>query len=261
MSAPRARSRGLAYALWAAFALLVVASAIVLLRACGLFMPALGWNFCPAAAPLPLSAEIERGETLSQLARQLELQLAEKTLACASLPPPQPPPLELPTERGPIRPQQTAELKPPPPPPSTPPKPPPPLPADRWEKKDLSLLKGCWTLGHETRTNLSRGGGGRVELCTVQAGTICFGENGQGQREQNSRCQSTGAYSCRAPITATFGDGGTLRTTQPQVNCNPSSITWNSTPNYLNCRRVNDSLAICRDTLNFEHEFRRKAGP
>lgn len=254
MSATRGRSSRLSYALWAAFALFVAASAAILLRACGLLPPILGWNFCPATPP-SLSAETERGEELSKLVRELELALAQKTLECASIPPPPPPPLELPTRAGPVRPQQTAELKPPP----EPPKPPAPLPADRWNKKDLSLLKGCWQLGHETRTNMSRAGG--IELCTVQAGTICFGEDGRGQREQNSRCQSTGAYSCRAPVTATFGDGGTLRTTQPKVTCTPSSITWNSTPNYLTCRRVNDTLALCRDTLNFEHEFRRKDGP
>ena len=244
-----------AWLLWLAFVLLVAATMIILLRACGLLMPAWGWNFCPATPPA-LSVETERGEELSKLARQLELELARKNLECASIPPPPPPPLELPTEPGPIRPQQTAELKPPP----EPPKPPPPLPADRWNKKDLSLLKGCWQLGKEARTNMARGSGG-IELCTVQAGTICFGEDGRGQREQNSRCQSTGAYSCKAPITATFGDGGTLRTTQPKVTCTPSSITWNSTPNYLTCRRVNDALALCKDTLNFEHEFRRRDGP
>ncbi len=254
MSAKRGRPSRLSYALWAAFALLVVASAAILLRACGLLAPILGWNFCPATPP-SLSAETERGEELSKLVRQLELALAQKNLECASIPPPLRAPLELPTQPGPVRPQQTAALKPPP----EPPKPPAPLPADRWNKKDLSLLKGCWQLGHETRTNMSRAGG--IELCTVQAGTICFGEDGRGQREQNSRCQSTGAYTCRAPVTATFGDGGTLRTTQPKVTCTPTSITWNSTPNYLSCRRVSDTLALCRDTLNFEHEFRRKDGP
>ncbi|MFI5001820.1 MAG: hypothetical protein ACHQK9_18210 [Reyranellales bacterium] len=261
MSARRSLARWLSYALWAAFALLVVASSAILLRACGLLTPftstirAWGWNFCPATPPT-FSAETERAEMLAKLVRQLELELAEKNLACASILPAQPPPLELPTQPNPTRPQQTAELKPPP----APPKPPPPLPADRWDKKDLSLLKGCWQLGHETRTNMAKGNG-RVEMCTVQAGTICFGDDGRGEREQNASCQSTGAYSCKAPITATFRDGGTLNTTQPQVTCAPSSITWNAKPNYLSCRRVSDTLALCRDSLNFEHEFRRKAGP
>ena len=41
---------------------------------------------------------------------------------------------------------------------------------------------------------------------------------------------------------------GTMRTTQPQVTCNPRTITWHSEPNYLTCRRVSDSVALCRDT-------------
>ena len=239
--------------LWAAFAVLVVASGALLLRACGLLIPGaaamsmFGWNFCPVTAP-SLSAEIVRGEQLSRLAYQLELELAENKLECASLPPSPARPLELPTQRGPVRPQQTAELKSPP-----------ALPADRWNKKDLGLLKGCWQLGHETRTNMAKGNG-RVELCSVQAGTICFGEDGHGERRQNSSCSSTGAYTCKASIAATFGAGGALRTTQPLVTCTPSNITWNAAPNTLTCRRVNDGLALCRDALNFEHEFRRKDG-
>lgn len=243
----------LAYVLWAAFALAVVTTGVVLLHACGLFGSALGWNFCPTT-PHGLSAEAERGADLTRQVQRLEMELAQKNLACASIPPTPPAPLELPRQTGPVRPQQTAELKPPPPPP----KPPAQLPADRWDKKDLSMLKGCWQLGQETRTNMSKGGG-RVELCTVQAGTICFGEDGRGQRDQNANCTSTGPYTCRAPIAATFGNDGSLRTTQPQVKCSPPSITWNADPNTMNCRRIDDTHAICRDALNFEHEFRRKS--
>jgi hypothetical protein len=32
---------------------------------------------------------------------------------------------------------------------------------------------------------------------------------------------------------------------------------WNGPPNSLTCRRVSDTLALCRDGLNFEYEFRR----
>ena len=206
--------------MWLAFVLLVAATMAILLRACGLLMPAFGWNFCPAAPPA-LSSETQRGEELSKLARQLELEIAQKNLECASIPPPPPPPLELPTQRGPVRPQQTAELKPPPPPPPKPSDPPKPLPADRWNNKDLSLLKGCWQLGHETRTSMSRAGG--VGPAPFRPARSASARMARGERERIA--QSTGAYSCRAPVTATFGDGGTLRTTQPQVTCSPSSIT------------------------------------
>lgn len=101
--------------LWGAFVAITVAGGIALLRACGLLLPSLGWNFCPMT-PAALSAEAARGTTLSMEVRQLELELALKDLACASIPPP-PPPFELPTHAGKARPQQTAQLKPPPPPP------------------------------------------------------------------------------------------------------------------------------------------------
>ncbi len=118
----RAGGSPVAVALWAGFVAVVAAAGVVLLPACGMSMsvavalPAFGWDFCPAMPPA-LSAETERAATLSRLARQLELELARKNLACASIPPPVPPPLELPTQPGPARPQQTAALKPPPPPP------------------------------------------------------------------------------------------------------------------------------------------------
>jgi hypothetical protein len=108
--------------LWLGFVTITASAGVVLLPACGVSMPlaaalpAFGRDFCPAT-PLALSTETERGATLSRLAGQLELELARKNLACASIPPPPPAPLELPTRPGPARPQQTAALKPPPPPP------------------------------------------------------------------------------------------------------------------------------------------------
>lgn len=140
--------------------------------------------------------------------------------------------------------------------PVAPPKPPPPLPADRWAQKDLSLLQGCWRLGRDTEGNI--GVGGRSEICAVKAGRICFQANGSGQRQTSAICPSTGAIRCVAPITARFGNDDTLGTTQPAVRCEPTGTGWNGPPNSLTCRRVSDSLAICRDRLNFEYEFRRE---
>ncbi|MFI4999464.1 MAG: hypothetical protein ACHQK9_06255 [Reyranellales bacterium] len=102
----------LALMLWAVFGTVVIGIGFVLLRACGLPLP-LAPDFCPAAPPT-LSAEAERGATLARLVGQLERELAERNLACASIPPPLPPPLELPTHAGRLVPQQTAQLKPPP---------------------------------------------------------------------------------------------------------------------------------------------------
>jgi hypothetical protein len=261
----RGRGWRLSVVLWLAFAAVSVAGAIVLLRACGLLLPLaaalpeLGWNFCPAIPP-QLSADAERGAALWKQVRQLELELAHKSLACASIPPPPPPPLELPPYAGRLRPQQTALLKPPPPPPPPPkppepPKPPPAVPADRWEKKDLSLLEGCWRLGHDTIGGVGKPGD--VENCTIPAGRICFDANGTGRREETTICAVKGTFLCVAPVTATFGGDGTLSTTQPSVICNPPSFSWPGGENSaLTCRRVSDELVNCR-TGDTPYEFRR----
>lgn len=155
---------------------------------------------------------------------------------------------------------QCKPVEPPKPPPPLPPPvakaPPPPLPADRWAQKDLTMLQGCWRLGHDTQGNI--GVSGRTEMCAVKAGRICFQGNGRGERETTAVCPRTGTIRCSAPITARFDNDSSLGTTQPPVGCNPTGTSWNGPPNSLTCRRVNDALAICRDRLNFEHEFRRE---
>ncbi len=243
--------RSVTVVLWAAFATTVVLCGVVLLRACGLSTgvsaSAFGWNFCPAT-PAALSAEAERGTELARQARQLELELEQKNLECASIPKPPPPPLELPRHTDRPRPQQTALLKPPPPPP--PPPPPKPLDSERWEKKDLSMLKGCWRLGRQTVGRID------AEECAVPEGRICFGESGTGQRETTYNCAKAGTLTCSAPIASRFNSDGTLGTTQPKVMCS-GGMTWNERENWLTCRRVSDTLAICRDNISFEHEFRR----
>jgi hypothetical protein len=133
---------------------------------------------------------------------------------------------------------------------------PPPLPADRWARKDLGILQGCWRLGQDTQGSIAVGG--RSERCAVKAGRICFGGNGGGERRTTAVCPGTGTITCTAPITARFGNDSTLGTTQPAVVCNPAAAHWNGPPNSLTCRRVSDTLALCRDGLNFEYEFRRE---
>lgn len=151
--------------------------------------------------------------------------------------------------------------RPEPPKPAEPPKPPvvqtpPPLPADRWARKDLGMLQGCWRLGQDTEGTI--GFGGRSQRCSVKAGRICFGANGGGERRTTAVCPGTGAITCTAPITARFGNDSTLGTTQPPVRCSPGQASWNGPPNSLTCRRVSDTLALCRDGLGFEYEFRRE---
>jgi hypothetical protein len=149
------------------------------------------------------------------------------------------------------------ETKPSPaPPPPVAKAPPPPLPADRWARRDLGMLQGCWRLGHDTEASI--GLGGRSDMCAVRAGRICFGANGTGQRETTADCPRIGTIRCAAPLTARFDNDNTLATTQPAVRCQPAIAGWSGPQNSMTCRRVSDSLAICRDRLNFEHEFRRE---
>ena len=150
------------------------------------------------------------------------------------------------------------EVKPPPPPPPpvAKPAPPAPLPADRWAQKDLGLLQGCWRLGRDTQASI--GLEGRSELCAIRAGRICFQANGRGERETTANCPRVGTIRCAAPVTARFGNDNSLGTTQPAVRCSPAVANWAGPQNSLTCRRVSDTLAICHDGLNFQHEFRRE---
>jgi outer membrane murein-binding lipoprotein Lpp len=178
------------------------------------------------------------GRKLAAEVAALEADVKRALAQCKPVEPPKPPP---------PKPPPVAQASPPPPP---------PLPADRWAQKDLSMLQGCWRLGRDTRGSLDQSG--RSEMCDVRAGRICFGSNGGGERQSTSVCPSTGTIACAAPITARFGNDDTLGTTQPAVRCSPPTAQWNGPPNGLTCRRVSDTLALCRDRLNFEYEFRRE---
>jgi len=233
----RSRSRPLSYALWMAFVAIVIVSGVVLLRACGLLMPIataiplLGWNFCPSPPPA-LSAETERGAELAKVARQLELELAQKRLECASIPPSPPSPLQLPTEAGPLRPQQTAALKPPPPP-----KPEPPSPVLKMPDKpteDYSFLKGCW------RTDPFR----HSPLVPPGISTYCFDDKGNGQLEFHRPGQS--GYSCRAPARARY-EGQQLRIRDSDTRCSNGGEWYADT---LNCRRGEGDVAQCSGSAN-----------
>lgn len=137
------------------------------------------------------------------------------------------------------------------------------LPAERWLSKDLSVLQGCWLLGREAPTIRGDAGNPLREDCTSKAGRICFDDRGQGQREQTISCPHAGLIVCRAPIAALFGDDGSFSTTQPDTVCQSGAPThWHRRS--LNCRRVDDQTAACRDSGRPElglpaqdQEFRR----
>ena len=144
----------------------------------------------------------------------------------------------------------------------------PPLQADRWAKKDLGILNGCWMLGHDTRTWRGEiGSPGREDNCTTKASRMCFDANGHGQIESTTVCPIAGTIYCARPVTAQFANDGTFTTTSPATQCQrgpPTRTEYRTT----SCRRVDDYHAICRKT-NFsrldrpgtgheEVEFRRE---
>jgi hypothetical protein len=238
-------------------AILVLLAASWLLRQCMPVSPDVRVTALPPEPPPPppppdptigLKADLDiaRDEesrlrtTLASLREEFE----KRRLLCR---PPEPPPKPPEPPKPPV-----AERKPPPPPAK-----PADLPEDRWKKGDLALLKGCWRLGRDAQTNL-RLPDGQVLPGYDRAGRICFDESGHGTREKSSEFPGQPAIRCRAPVTATFQGDGTLRTTQPRVTCEPSRFFWTDRPNYLTCRRVSDSVALCRDNLGAEHEFRRE---
>lgn len=202
----------------------------------------------------------ERGrerELRNRLA-SLEEELGRRRAACALPEPPAPlPPQPEPPPRPPA-PEPPRPPEPQPTPAPEPPRAPPPapsLPAERWDRGDLGLLKGCWVLGAETQGTLTTSRG-RQELCRVSAGRICFGEDGRGTREEIVNCPSEN-FSCRAPVSASF-EGGVLRLAKPRASCAGGAITWNAQT--LNCRRVGNDLASCVDNLGTPYEFRRAGG-
>lgn len=126
---------------------------------------------------------------------------------------------------------------------------PPSFPADRWNAKDLDLLKGCWLLGHEVdavvrSTDGSTGDETGHENCKTRTGRICFDGKGGGQREQTIDCPIRGRITCTARIEAKFNADGTLGTTQPRVKCDKASVDW--LPYTLRCQRLNDTEATCQ---------------
>ena len=170
--------------------------------------------------------------------RGLAGETERRKLEAARRPPPPPAPVTPPV----------AKPAPPPPPPAS-------LPAERWARGDLTMLKGCWQLGREAPFSL-RKADQTIEACTTQTGAVCFGETGTGERSQTTKCPSGPLFSCKAAITARF-EGGMLLTRQPEVKCT-GGLTWFGDYNALTCRRVNDSLAICTDGVKHELEMRRR---
>ena len=122
---------------------------------------------------------------------------------------------------------------------------PPPLPADRWAKKDLSILKGCWVLGHDVGAVRGEiGSPNREDNGTTKAGRMCYDANGHGKIEFTSVYPIAGRIYCASPTTARFASDGTFTTTSPETQCQqgpPSRMEYLA----ISCRRVDDHHAMC----------------
>ena len=210
------------------FVVTVAVSFIKLLLACGL--PSIGLNFCPSTPPT-LFVESERTANLVKTVWELQIEAARRALACASVSTPALLPLELPTEVGPLRPQQIALLK---------------LDAERWNTKDLSLLKGCWVIGEDRISWFGVIGDPRRETnCTTKATRWCFDANGLGQGESTSVCPIAGTHYCKYPITAQFDDLGVFKVENPKALCAKGvQVEYGSS----SCRRIDDYRAMCTNT-------------
>jgi hypothetical protein len=213
-----------------------------------------------AAAPLPDAApdpgpllraslaDLRTDETrLSAERAALSDDLQRKAGQCKPVVAPPPPPLPPPPKPQPAPKPQVAAPPVPVPSPAPESTPASPLPVDRWANKDLGVLQGCWSLGHDAPTVVGAAGfSQRREDCTAKAGRICFDANGHGVREQTISCPHSGTMSCRAPVTGRFGADGTFSTTQPDVTCTgASTVRW--VGRTLSCRRVDNGEAACRD--------------
>lgn len=219
--------------LWVAFAAIVVGAGGVLLRACGL-AAGMDWRFCPTVAS-PFDQELDREAELRRQVAQLVLEIARRRLDCGAAPAP-PPAFEWPQHAGEPRPQQTAEKKI-------------DLPQDRWDKKDLGLLEGCWRLGSDAEVCQDEklcmiDGKMRCcsEPCRVPASTLCFGEDGKGHMEWQAQC-TTKSFACKAPADAQYAEDGTLRVSLQLGQCNNGSRSLQGS--YI-CRRSGSNVALCK---------------
>lgn len=101
--------------LWIALLLLLLSMAWLMLRACGMALPGLGRTFCPITTASASTGDEERNRALNDLARQLELQIAQREVTCLterhaeaqrlSVPEPTPTPTPTPTPEPQTKPE------------------------------------------------------------------------------------------------------------------------------------------------------------
>ncbi len=212
-------------ALWVFFAALLVASGVVVLRACELgALPLFGQRYCVAIKPDdPMAAERGRAQELQARIREAELRIAEK--------PNCPPPAIAPE---PDKPQPIKEVPPPRPDPQ-----PPNVEEQLKIPTKIADLKGCW---ESVRGDLDIVTDDERELPIGKVRKCyCFGANGRGQL----KLSYTDGARCRAPIAADLR-ADTLRIHQPEFQCAWKGQNRGLVPFEITCRGVAEGeAALC----------------
>lgn len=122
----------------------------------------------------------------------------------------------------------------PPPAPPTPNQPPrADLPQDRWDRRDLAMFEGCWSL----YTAVTVFDDSLTQASKVRAWRQCFDNHGSGRQTivlEDGR-------QCEGPLAASFGQDGILHVTEPNA-CHGSLHLKRSE---RLCRRLGDTEAEC----------------
>ncbi|CAK0774057.1 hypothetical protein WCLP8_5110004 [uncultured Gammaproteobacteria bacterium] len=214
-------------------------------------------DFAGRLCPLP-DAGID--DTLAQARRQesalrgyltdLEDRIASQRVQCpvpqpAPQPAPAPPPLAplpappppAPALPPPAPPHPAPAIKPPvvqaPPPP--PPTPPPALPRERWDRRDIGLMAGCW----DRKSNMTVRNERTNTTSSVQSWVMCFDQHGNGQQTAVLDHSNT----CKGSLRAEFqGDGQMSITDVGNFSCSNGDRIFGKRSA---CTRVNNDEADC----------------
>jgi hypothetical protein len=123
--------------------------------------------------------------------------------------------------------------------PPAPPAPPPPvasLPADRWDRRDLGMLEGCWN----RETNMSTVDNRTGQVNRVTRWVTCFDRQGNGRQEVTYANGAT----CSGPVRAEFLPSGRLAINDT-APCGAGGRGVQIPPVQYDCQRIDDTLAIC----------------
>jgi len=231
-----------------------IAALIVLALLAGLLLPLARDRLFGAFAQCPIDPNTRAllSDSSQEEARHAELQAelaalieerGRRRMDCSLAqlpPPPEPLPRPAPPQPPPTPPPPTPQPQPQPQP-HPPPPPPPPGPRsldpDRWNRRDLSMLEGCWhRYTNMTTRNLTTG-----EMMSVREWKICFNRQGQGEET----IVWTDGQSCRNRMQAQFNPDGDVHMRDLE-RCR--SAQGSLVLGEWVCHRVSDTEASCPRT-------------